>query len=459
MPPSYDDHDANDDEKNIFYMTPHRYTLEKYKGLKTKFNCPQCGKKTLTKYINSETGDYLNDNVGRCDRENSCGYHYKPKQYFENTGTTTQKVFFRASYSSCASYKGYIPLEILQKSRAGYNKNSFVRHLNNLFDEPTVSKLISTYHLGTSDGRWPGACVFWFIDIAGRIHAGQVKLFNAAGHTESYDSEGEKRKCTTWVHSILKKKLSPVPSWLSQYDEQEGKISCLFGEHLIKNSSKPFAIVEAPATAIVASVYLPQYTWLAAGALKYLNARRCEALKGKRVVLFPDLNAFDDWKIKADELGFECSNLLEENANDEDKAKGLDLRDYLEKFNISEFLNPSITQLIVEQPATRQIIAPSQNKDETFLDQEIEMHPAGFPLSWDVPMQPLTEKLIYRLGCEFHNEKHKAIPWDDLAGKPLFMPYLTVEQFRQNGWRHPPCNTHEDYTQYIKKFKIKNHEN
>lgn len=351
-------------------MTAFKFTLEKYKGLKTKFLCPQCGKKTLTKYIDCETGEYLNDNVGRCDREDNCGYHYKPKQYFEETGTATQKVFLGASLPSPSSPKVYIPLEILQKSRSGYYKNSFVKHLSNLFDELTVSRLISIYHLGTSDGRWPGACVFWFIDIAGRIHAGQVKLFNAAGHTDSYENEGEKKKCTTWIHAILKRKLSPLPSWLSQYNEQEKKVSCLFGEHLIKTSSKPCAVVEAPATAIVASAYLPQYTWLAAGSLSYLNAQRCEVLKGKKVVLFPDLNGYESWKVIADDLGFECSNLLEENASDEDKAKGLDLRDYLERFNVNQFLNPT-------QPYT-----------ETLRDgRQILMHPAGYPLDWDVPMK------------------------------------------------------------------------
>lgn len=414
-------------------MTPYQYTLEKYKGLKTKFICPQCGKKTLTKYIDSESHEYLNDNVGRCDRQDSCGYHYKPKQYFEDSGTATQKVFFRASYSSCSSYKAYIPLEILQKSRSGYHKNSFVKHLNNLFDEATVSKLISAYHLGTSDGQWPGACVFWFIDIQGRIHAGQVKLFDTAGHTESFEHDGEKRKCTCWIHAILKRKLTPIPSWLSHYCEQEKKVSCIFGEHLIKNSTKPFGVVEAPATALVAAVYLPQYTWLAIGALSYLNSQRCEVLKGKKVVLFPDLNAYDSWKAKADELGFDCSNLLEENASYEDKAKGLDLRDYLEKFNISEFLMPSTPpdEIKVELPEG---IPPTANY-ETFLGQEIEMHPAGFPLSWDIPMEPVVEKLIYRLGPEFHDQKNTAIPWDELQGKPLYMPMLTVEQYRANGWK------------------------
>lgn len=417
-------------------MNSYKYSLEKNKGHKKKFNCPQCGKKTLTKYIDNETGEYLSDNVGRCDREDNCGYHYKPKQYFEDSGTPTQKMLFRASYSSCASYKIYIPLEILQKSRFSYNENSFVKHLSSLFDEQTVTKLISTYYLGSSGGRWPGSCVFWFIDIQGRIHAGQVKLFNSAGHTDSYEQDGEKKKCTTWIHSILKYKLNPKPDWLTQYCEQEKKVSCIFGEHLLKNSTKPVAIVEAPATAIVASVYLPQYTWLAIGALSYLNAQRCEVLKGRKVVLFPDLNAYDAWKVTADKLGFDCSNLLEENASDEDKAKGLDLRDYLERFNIGEFLKPKALPKSSTPSEPQGVTQPSTPYFETLPDgSQIEMHPKGFPLSWDVPMSSLTEKLIYRLGCEIHNHNSPAIPWHELANKPKSMPMLTVEEYRANGWK------------------------
>lgn len=60
------------------------YTLEKYAGSKTRYTCPSCGKKkVLALYVDTESNnEYLNDQVGRCNREVECGYHYTPKLYF-----------------------------------------------------------------------------------------------------------------------------------------------------------------------------------------------------------------------------------------------------------------------------------------------------------------------------------------------------------------------------------------
>jgi hypothetical protein len=41
---------------------------------------------------------------------------------------------------------------------------------------------------------------------------------------------------------------------------------CFFGEQLI-DKSKPVAIVESEKTAVIASGYLPQFIWLAAGSI------------------------------------------------------------------------------------------------------------------------------------------------------------------------------------------------
>lgn len=68
---------------------------------------------------------------------------------------------------------------------------------------------------------------------------------------------------------------------------------CLFGEHLLRDKAKPIAIVESEKTAIIASVYLPQFIWLAVGSLTNLNAEKCSVLKGRTVTLFPDLNGFE----------------------------------------------------------------------------------------------------------------------------------------------------------------------
>ena len=65
-------------------MSNYRFTLERYRGLSTRYTCPQCGRKhTFTRYIDTENNNqYISDNVGKCNRLDKCGYHYTPRQYF-----------------------------------------------------------------------------------------------------------------------------------------------------------------------------------------------------------------------------------------------------------------------------------------------------------------------------------------------------------------------------------------
>ena len=63
-------------------MKRYKYTLDKSSK---KFTCPKCHKKTFVKYIETETGNYVNDITGRCDRETNCNYHSKSKGENKNT--------------------------------------------------------------------------------------------------------------------------------------------------------------------------------------------------------------------------------------------------------------------------------------------------------------------------------------------------------------------------------------
>jgi len=71
-----------------------------------------------------------------------------------------------------------------------------------------------------------------------------------------------------------------------------------------------------------------------------LNYERCQNIRGREVVLFPDLSnggkAFDLWSSRANELQqkipsstFTVSDILERSANSEERKAGLDLGDYL----------------------------------------------------------------------------------------------------------------------------------
>ncbi len=44
-----------------------------------------CGKsRCFVRYIDEQGSISFPGNVGKCDHENSCGYHYTPKEYFKD---------------------------------------------------------------------------------------------------------------------------------------------------------------------------------------------------------------------------------------------------------------------------------------------------------------------------------------------------------------------------------------
>jgi hypothetical protein len=152
---------------------------------------------------------------------------------------------------------------------------------------------------------------------------------------------------TDFLHSIISRNASTKPDWLEPYQNQETKVSCLFGEHLLpRYANNPVALVEAPKTAIYGALYfgLPEsqtdWLWLAVYNLSSLSLERCKVLKGRSVFLFPDLSkdgkAFQSWSDKAEQFEnllpntrFTVSDLLEREATEEQRLAGLDLADFL----------------------------------------------------------------------------------------------------------------------------------
>ena len=109
---------------------------------------------------------------------------------------------------------------------------------------------------------------------------------------------------------------------------------CFFGEHLLVDTQKPVAIVESEKTAIMASVFLDDFIWLASGDKDGCFNKRKHVLIGRKVVLFPDLKATPAWQEKArvmtdDGIQTEVSTFLEEHASDEERERGLDIADYI----------------------------------------------------------------------------------------------------------------------------------
>jgi hypothetical protein len=277
--------------------------------------CP-CGKNNKDGKFSPFVG-YVN--YGFC---HSCGQTFLPP--IEEERTTTAKAPIKSRLSKVEKSISYIDAEVFKKSLSKFDQNNFVKFLIERFGTANAYKLIIKYFLGTSK-HWCGANVFWQIDTKGKIRTGKIMLYNP--------KDGKRIKqpkdYVQWVHKVTQQ---------SKFELMQ----CFFGEHLLNDKSKPIAIVESEKTAVIASLYFPNFIWLATGGKTNLTAERMKVLNGRKVVLFPDLNCFNEWSNKANEFSksitISVSDLLERKATADEKKAGLDLADYLLKFDCNTFI-------------------------------------------------------------------------------------------------------------------------
>ena len=417
-------------------MIEHRYILEPYKGMNTRYRCPSCQQrdKTFSLYIDTETGEHIHPTVGRCNRESNCGHHYTPKQYFQDNNisfdTTQPKAYKPRPVTPQPKPVSFIPVEVLKASLKAHETNHFVQFLINLFGVEVASQLVSRYFIATSK-HWNGATVFWQIDTQGKVRTGKIMLYNPTTGKRVKNLEPP----VYWVHKALK-----------QPEFELGQ--CLFGEHLLIDKTKPVAIVESEKTAVIASVYLPKFIWVAVGSLTNLNAEKCSILKGRTVTLFPDLNGFDKWSSKAKELSplanFTVSDLLERKATEAEKKQGFDLADYLIKYDYKAFAlpepeatepPPAVQPLVevkpFEQPEPVYYFSkPEQPKPESWEQDitELENYFAGIT----IPTQPVKLNRCSTItNCSLFIESHFATVKAN-NGKRTFLPYLNrLQELKQ----------------------------
>lgn len=238
---------------------------------KIKIDCPSCGKKKCySRYYDFSTWQYLPERFGRCDRENSCGYHEKPDLAIVSEGYTPRR----------------IKSEVVNKSLNHYEINPFVQWLLSNFDEGLVYESIAKYDVGTAR-MYGGSTVFWQRDIKGQYRSAKIMGYNPQNGRRIHGQ-------TNWVHTKL-------------YKDNFELEQCLFGEYLASISDLPIAIFESEKTAIIFDlVYPDEYTCLATGGSKNglggksLNREKVKFMRGRQVVLYPDASengqTFEQWE-------------------------------------------------------------------------------------------------------------------------------------------------------------------
>ena len=275
-------------------MENHRFILEKYKGQRSRYTCPACDRKgEFARYLDTENKYTFPDHVGRCNNENRCGYHYTPKQFFadnpdersaaQNGNSLTQVWNVPQVTKQPEKPIDYFDEKTMLATMKEYDRNSFVKALRLIFDETQIRRIIDRYKLGTAKS---GAVVFWQVDTLGRVRYGKAMHY-------LHDLHRDKSKHPVGAHSLMGK---------HDFNHRQ----CFFGEHLLslpENKNRTVAIVESEKSACVCSEAMPDYVWLATGGssgIKWTDKNAWAYLQGRKVVLFPDVDAHQKWEEKAE---------------------------------------------------------------------------------------------------------------------------------------------------------------
>ena len=155
----------------------------------TRHTCPNCGNKRSFAYYVDEENTPLHPSVERCNHESSCGYHYTPKQYFQDhpechtsnaSSFDEQKRNVKHKSTLTEPLKstaiGYVPIHYVEKSKS--MQSNFFRFLSTLLgnyygskSQEVLNRLLDEYRLGAPR---EGAVIFWQIDKNGRVRTGKV---------------------------------------------------------------------------------------------------------------------------------------------------------------------------------------------------------------------------------------------------------------------------------------------
>lgn len=363
----------------IMIMTSYKYNLDK--GSR-KFFCPDCFNSTFVKYIDSETGCYLSDEFGRCDRETNCGYHNAPtkgnreflieflilksisekackltdqngfisiipksqvleisknncwisewflknqtsidylsseSKYFNNQSNEVLKNEVLTKEAPPEAPPSYHTMKMVKKHfELNLTEDNLTKFLKSKFTPEEIQTAKDNYFITGTNHFWKCATIFWQIDENNKVHAGKVMLYNSRNGKRKKEPYNH----INWVHKALK-----------NAKQDFNLCQCLFGLHRInEDNQKTVAIVESEKTAIVMSLFIPDFIWLATGSKQNLKLELLEPIKKRNIVLFPDKGEFENWSRKANELnkqGFaiSVSNLIEQT----DNKNGFDLADY-----------------------------------------------------------------------------------------------------------------------------------
>ena len=289
--------------------------------MKSRYICPNCGRREFVRYVDNSSGEYVSDTVGKCNRIEKCGYHLPPRIFFENENIhvdykpITRKPITKPTY--------FFPENILTESlHSEEHRSSLFKFFQKYFEDEKIEKCFRKYLVGVDKNR-EDAVIFWQVDREKKVRAGKIMKYDIMS--------GRRRK--------------DFFSWVKKEENSDSEIrQCFYGIHLIDYfKNYRIGIVESEKTALLCDLYFDEkIVWLASGGLNGFNEEKCKDLVGRTVILLPDLSS-EKSKTNASQLWFDkaitfekklnirfiMNGFLEKNSDEKSKENQEDLADYI----------------------------------------------------------------------------------------------------------------------------------
>lgn len=253
----------------------------------------------------------------------------------------------------------YYSLELVEKTVLDNSVSNFIKFQRKIFPDDIIIGAINKYLVGTWDGD---KVIFWELDQQGKVYHGKLMGYDPETGKRSYLENGDA--------DITSMRVS-----LKLWKFKDNR--CLFGLHRINENTEIVALVEGAKTAVVMSMFKPEYEWLATGDKGRFNYKFLEAIKHCKIEVFPDKGDYYDWVQKAIELNKIGFNIVVYDfLENMDYPKGTDLADicidlrqkeslqYWQQMNDSEFSEGSLEVYRMFQD--RKIIRFDVTKEESY---------------------------------------------------------------------------------------------
>ena len=253
--------------------------------------CHKCGRKSFVPYIYNDTGEIIDPTCGRCDHEQSCGYHLPPAEYFKanpdhNNGRGGFMPYTRpipTTIDFCA-----IDEWAARQTTDEALESDFAMGLVNYFDTDKVTEAIDRYQV-QSIGRNRNTA-FPCISIDGMVTDVMVLGYKNDLHRNDV--------CYHYYGDAAEKERLKLA-----YPEGYKYDPCYFGEHLLaEQTDKNVAVVESQKSAVICSMLFPNMLWLASCGCGNFNVTKSRVLKDRRVFVYSDKGSSEKWQKVVSEL-------------------------------------------------------------------------------------------------------------------------------------------------------------